>query len=83
MKLNITILLFIFCGVSSSSFGQEDSKKADPALIKSNTSEIKNSNAKTSSEEVKSEGETKSSGVVKPEPVIIFRDEEKILVKPK
>ena len=83
MKFNKTILLFIFIWISSVAFSQDDSKKADASLIKEKPQENKSDNTKVSSSELKTDGETKSSGIVKPEPVIISRDEEKILVKPK
>mgnify|MGYP003394310256 CR=1 FL=1 len=74
-------LLFLLTGISTFSFGQ-DSKKADSTLVKSKSSELKNSNSKTSSSGTIIEGESKASDIVRPEPVIIYRDEEKTIVKP-
>lgn len=75
------ILIFSLLGISFVSFGQ-DSKQADSLMVKSKSSISKDSNAEKSAPDKLIKGESRSSGIVKPEPAIIYRDEEKMLVKP-
>ena len=83
MKYNIKTLIFIFIGISGISFGQAESRKADSSLVKNKSSVLKSANTEISSSDSQLQGETRSSGVIKPEPVIIYRDEEKVLVNTK
>lgn len=83
MNQRIITFLIAFLGFTGLAFAQAESMKADPSLKKDKPQETKSNSLETSKTEVKVNEESRPSGIVKPEPVIIYRDEEKTGVQPK